>query len=107
MLVRGESVTESAPTDLRPDLTALVRGARRGLRRDVAALEAGLDDAELFVPLERSIAGAAEGEALVLDHEVEIVPHFLIDPEGLRYAALFTKPEHVEALAAPLGWTTD
>src|SRR5687768_5286478 len=44
-------VSESAITDLRPDLTALVRGARRGLRRDVAALEAGLDDAELFVPL--------------------------------------------------------
>jgi hypothetical protein len=100
-------VSESAITDLRPDLTALVRGARRGLRRDVAALEAGLDDAELFVPLMQSIEGAAEGEALELDHAVEIVPHFLVDPEGLRYAALFTKPEHVEALAEPLGWKTD
>jgi hypothetical protein len=100
-------VTASAPTDLRPDLTALVRGARRGLRRDVAALEAGLDDAELYVPLMQSIEGAAEGEALELDHAVEIVPHFLVDPEGLRYAALFTRPEHVEALAEPLGWKTD
>jgi hypothetical protein len=100
-------VTESATTDLRPDLTALVRGARRGLRRDVAALEAGLDDTELFVPLMQSIEGAAEGEAMVLDRAVEIVPHFLVDPEGLRYAALFTKPEHVEALAEPLGWLTD
>jgi hypothetical protein len=100
-------VTASAPTDLRPDLTALVRGARRGLRRDVAAFEAGLDEAELFVPLARSITGAAEGEAVVLDREVEIVPHFLVDPEGMRYATLFTQPEHLEALAGPLGWTTD
>lgn len=100
-------MTASAPTDLRPDLTALVRGARRGLRRDVAALEAGLDDSELFVPLARSITGAAEGEAVVLDREVEIVPHFLVDPEGLRYATLFTKPEHVETVAEPLGWKTD
>lgn len=100
-------MTASAPTDLRPDLTALVRGARRGLRRDVAALEAGLDDTELFVPLARSITGAEEGEALVLDREIEIVPHFLVDPEGLRYATLFTKAEHVEALAEPLGWKTD
>jgi len=104
---RAIAVTESATTDLRPDLTALVRGARRGLRRDVAALEAGLDDAELFVPLLKSITGAAEGEALVLDRELEIVPHFLVDPEGLRYAVLFTRPEHVEALAEPLGWKTD
>jgi hypothetical protein len=100
-------VTASAPTDLRPDLTGLVRGARRGLRRDVAALEAALDDAELFVPLMQSIEGAAEGEAIELDRSVEIVPHFLVDPEGLRYAALFTKPEHVEELADPLGWKTD
>jgi hypothetical protein len=100
-------VTASAPTDLRPDLTALVRGARRGLRRDVAALEASLDDTELFVPLAQSITGAAEGQAVVLDHEVEIVPHFLIDPDGIRYATLFTKPEHVEALAEHLGWKTE
>jgi hypothetical protein len=73
----------------------------------VAALEAALDDAELFVPLLQSIPGAAEGEALALDRAVEIVPHFLLDPEGLRYAALFTKPEHVEAVAEPLDWKTD
>jgi hypothetical protein len=101
------AVTESATTDLRPDLTALVRGARRGLRRDVAALEAALDDTEFYVPLRTSIAGAAEGEALTLDREVEIVPHFLVDEDGIHYATLFTKPEHVEAPALALGWTTD
>lgn len=101
------SATTDAPTDLGPDLTALVRGARRGLRRDVAALEAGLDGAELFVPLRKSVAGAAEGETIELDRSVEIVPHFLVDAEGLRYAALFTRPEHVEALAETFGWQTD
>lgn len=106
MLGPGQ-VTASATTDSRPDLTALVRGARRGLRRDVAALEAGLDEAELYVPLARGIQGAEEGARLELDREVEIVPHFLVDPEGLRYAALFTRAEHVETLAKGLGWQTD
>ncbi len=90
-----------------PDLTVLVTRAQRGLRRDVAALEAALDDAELFIPLERAIEGASEGARMELDERVEIVPHFLFDPEGARYAALFTRPEHLEGLARTLGWETD
>lgn len=90
-----------------PELTALVTQARRGLRRDVAGLEAALDDAELFLPLRSRIEGAPEGEAVPLDRELEIVPHLLRDETGRGYAALFTRPELVEAVASELGWRTD
>ena len=88
-------------------LTLLVKQARRGLRRDVRALEAGLDEGELFVALKKDVEGAPEGEAMALDHELEIVPHLLADEEGHGYAALFTSPELVEPVAESLGWTTD
>lgn len=86
---------------------ALVRRARRGLRRDVAALEAGLDEGELYVPLASGIRGARDGETLALDHEVEIVPHFVVDEEGHRFVALFTLPDFVEPIAEALRWQTD
>lgn len=89
------------------DLTALATQARRGLRRDVAALEAALDQTELFVPLRSPIAGAPEGETVALDRELEIVPHLLRDETGRGFAALFTRPELVEAVASELGWQTD
>ena len=89
------------------DLTALVLGARRGFRRDVAALEAALDDADLLVPLARAIADVPEGEAVPLDRELEIMPHFLRDAEGARHVALFTSSELVASSAERLGWTTD
>ena len=88
-------------------LTELVQQARRGLRRDVAALEAGLDEAELFVPLQSHVAGAPEGEAIALDREVEIVPHLLRDESGRGFVVLFTSPELVEPIAQELGWQTD
>lgn len=88
-------------------LTALVLGAKRGFRRDVAALEAALDEAELLVPLARRIADVPEGEAVALDRELEIVPHFLRDAEGNAHVALFTSAEIVSDLAEQVGWTTD
>lgn len=98
----------SAPEEEpRQGLTALVKQARRGLRRDVTALEAALDEGQLFVALKQSIEGAPEGEAVALDHELEIVPHLLSDEEGQGYAALFTDPALAEPVAESLGWTTD
>jgi hypothetical protein len=91
----------------RSDLTLLVTQAQRGLRRDVAALEAALDDGELFVPLREPIPGAPEGEEVALDRELAIVPHLLRDETGKGYAALFTRPELVEGIANELGWQTD
>jgi hypothetical protein len=93
--------------DTHPKLTALVEGARRGFRRDVAALEAALDDEDLFIPLAKKIANVPEGEDVPLDREMEIVPHYLADAEGGRHVALFTSHELVAGAAARLGWTTD
>jgi len=100
------TATTGAP-EAAGDLTELVTRARRGLRRDVAAFEAALDAGELFVPLRTHVDGAPEGEAVALDHELEIVPHFLSDDEGRGFAALFTRPELVEGIATELGWRTD
>jgi hypothetical protein len=88
-------------------LTTLVEGAKRGFRRDVAALEAALDDADLFIPLARRIADVPEGEAFPLDRELEIVPHFLSDEQGGRHVALFTTSALVAHSAEQLGWTTE
>jgi hypothetical protein len=88
-------------------LTTLVEGARRGFRRDVAALEGALDDGNLFVPLARHIPGVPEGEAMALDREIEIIPHFLTDAEGSHHVALFTTTELVSLSAERLGWTTE
>lgn len=109
--VRGALRASFAPTrmcaDTNPNLTALALGARRGFRRDVAALEAALDDADLYIPLARRIADVPEGEEVPLDRELEIVPHFLADPEGGRHVALFTSQELVASAAERLGWTTE
>jgi hypothetical protein len=91
----------------RASLTALVEGARRGFRRDVAALEAALDDSDLVIPLARRIADVPEGEPVSLDRELEIVPHFLNDADGARHVALFTSSELVSISAERLLWTTD
>ncbi len=108
MLLPASPVTlssEEAPVE--QELTALVAQARRGLRRDVAALEAALDAGELLVPLRSHIAGAPEGEDMALDHELEILPHLLRDEDGRGYAALFSSAELVEKVASSLGWQTD
>lgn len=99
----------AAPTDdaTEPDLTALVQNARRGLRRDVAAFEAALDDAQLLVPLASGVHDAPEGEAVPLDRKIEIQPHFLVDEEGMQYAALFTRAELMGPVARALEWKTD
>jgi hypothetical protein len=60
-----------------------------------------------LVPLARHIQGAKEGEAIPLDRELEIVPHFLSDAEGSRHVALFTAGELVSSMAERLGWTTE
>lgn len=106
LLVAGQVTAAGSETTL-PDLTALVLGARRGLRRDVAALEAALDDTTLLIPLAKGIAHVPEGQDVALESGLEILPHYIIDPEGLRYAALFTQPALVEPVAAALRWTTD
>jgi hypothetical protein len=108
--VKGASVTvprDGEEFSTRVRLTLAVEAARRGFRRDVAALEAALDDGDLLVPLAQRVAGVPEGEAIPLDRELELVPHFVSDAEGSRHVALFTTSELVSKTAEELGWTTE
>ena len=89
------------------DLTPLVKAAQRGLRSDVQALLEGLEEAELFIPLARNIAGVADGERLNVDGEIKLTPHMLLDADGNHYAALFTHPDLLGPMERQLGWKTD
>ncbi|HEY2410220.1 MAG TPA: hypothetical protein VGI10_29650 [Polyangiaceae bacterium] len=89
------------------DLTSLIRGARRGLRRDVGALIAGIDAGELYIPLAREIAGVKDGETIPIEGELRIVPHMLLDDQERHHAVLFSQPELFGPLEHRLGWQTD
>lgn len=95
-----ESLQEPAP------FTELVARARSGLRRDVEALLAGLDDATLLVPLAQDLAEAPEGERIELNEQLSIVPHLLPDDEGQLFSALFTHSEALGPIVEALGWQT-
>jgi hypothetical protein len=100
--------TPSPEPQVTHDLTALVKAAQRGLRRDVQALLDRLPEGELFIPLARNIAGATDGQRLDIDDgEVKLVPHMLLDEDGNHYAALFSHPELMATMERQLGWKTD
>jgi hypothetical protein len=88
-------------------LTEVVAAARRGLRRDVAALTSALSQGELIMPLRKDVAGAAEGERIEIDGPLELSPHLISDEDGKYYAVLFTESELMEDVARGLGWQTD
>jgi hypothetical protein len=104
-MIGGGPVTQTEQTQR--NLTDVVAAARRGLRRDVAALTSALSQGELIMPLRRDVAGAAEGERVVIDGPLELSPHLISDEEGKHYAVLFTEPSFMEAVAAGLEWQTD
>lgn len=87
-------------------LTAAVRAARRGFRRDVQALVAALEEADLLVPLAEHIADAKLGEPVEVDQPLSIRPHMLLDPDGAAFCCFFTEIEFVQKIAAELEWNT-
>jgi hypothetical protein len=89
-----------------PDLVTAVRQARRGFRRDVAALLEALEQADLLIPLAEPVAGATTGERTKIEGELRLQPHFLPTPEGPRFAALFTSAPLLDAIGEQLGWQT-
>jgi hypothetical protein len=89
-----------------PDLVKVVKQARRGFRRDVAALLEALEQADLLIPLAEPVAGATTGERTKVQGELRLEPHFLPTPEGPMFAALFTSPDLLDAIGAQLGWRT-
>lgn len=104
MSILPETETSTEP---QPPFTGIVAAAKSGLRRDVAALMAALDQAELLVPLSRDIPDTQLGEPRELAGELTLCPHLLPDAEGLLFSALFTHPEPLDPIVSALEWTTD
>jgi len=89
-----------------PDLVSAVKQARRGFRRDVAALLEALEQADLLIPLAEPMAGATTGERTKIQGELRLQPHFLPTQEGPHFAALFTSAPLLDAVGGQLGWRT-
>lgn len=99
------SIDLDSPQEPAP-FTELVARARSGLRRDVEALLAGIDEATLLVPLAQDLPEAPEGERIELDQQLALVPHLLPDDEGQLFSALFTESEAIGPIVEALGWQT-
>jgi hypothetical protein len=89
-----------------PDLVAALKQARRGFRRDVAALLEALEQGDLLIPLAEPVVGATTGERTKIQGELRLQPHFLPTPEGPLFAALFTSPPLLDTVGGQLGWRT-
>lgn len=89
-----------------PDVVTALKQARRGFRRDVAALLDALEQADLLIPLAEPVAGATTGERTKIEGELRLMPHFLPTPEGPQFAALFTSAAHLDAIGEKLHWQT-
>ncbi|MFZ5890940.1 MAG: SseB family protein [Myxococcota bacterium] len=100
MSIDPDSTQEPSP------FTELVHRARSGLRRDVEALLAGVDDATLLIPLAEDVPEAPEGERMELDHQLALIPHLLPDDDGQLFSALFTQPGAIGPIVDALGWQT-
>src|SRR5262249_34217984 len=106
---RRVSETESSTPalDFTAHLTARVQAAQRGRRRDGSALIEAVREGEPLIPLAKNLDDPPEGARVELDGELKITPHFLLDPESRRYAALFTSGELLMTMEQHLGWKTD
>jgi hypothetical protein len=89
-----------------PDLVSAVKQARRGFKRDVAALLDALEASDLLIPLAEPVAGATTGARTKIEGELRLTPHFLPTPEGPQFAALFTSAPLLDAIGAQLRWRT-
>ena len=92
-------------------LTAAVRSARRGLRRDVRGLCEALEDGRFLLPLARDAAAPAEGNGRIrpgaLTGGAAVSLHHLEGKESGVCLALFTQPEFLPPFENGMEWTTD
>jgi hypothetical protein len=89
------------------DLTALVRIARRGFRRDVAQLVEALHDGALLVPLAKPLPGAEIGRSHVpTTEEVRLAPHLLANEQGQGLVALFSDADALRTVGQYAHWKT-
>ncbi|HVW30178.1 MAG TPA: SseB family protein [Polyangiaceae bacterium] len=89
------------------DASAAVAAARRGFKRDVAALVIALRKARLLVPLARRITNVPLGMEREVGEELSLSPHLLFDDERTGYVTAFTRQELVTRATDEIKWTTD
>lgn len=87
------------------DLTPLVQAARRGFRRDVAALLEALPFGVLYLPLAESVEGAAP-DGIALEVGLRFQPHLLPVDEGQTVTVLCSSPELIKNAAEQFDWRT-
>ncbi|HVU00633.1 MAG TPA: SseB family protein [Polyangiaceae bacterium] len=101
------SATDGMPEDETvSDATPAVAVARRGFKRDVAALVRALRTARLFVPLARRIEEVPVGVEQLVGDDLQLSPHLLFGEDRVGFLPLFTRPEFVENATNTVGWTT-
>jgi hypothetical protein len=95
---------EAAPLDLTP----FIQRARRGFRRDVAALIEALKEGVLMVPLAKPIDGVAVGQVVdsARGDEVSLVPHLLADEHGVGIVPLFSDADILKTVGQYAHWKT-
>jgi hypothetical protein len=89
------------------EVTTAVAAARRGFKRDVAALILTIRTARLLVPLAKRIANVPVGQEQEVGEELSLSPHLLFDDERWGYVAAFTENRLVARATDEIGWTTD
>jgi hypothetical protein len=101
-------MTEAKQDDaLFEDLTAVVRVAQRGFKRDVAKLVEQLPRGGLHVPLAESVDNVRLGETVEPEEEVTLKPHLLPAEDGVFLVPLFTDPDVLTTVGGYLDWATD
>jgi hypothetical protein len=109
----SDATDERGPSDTGTDATATagataaVGAARRGFKRDVAALIAALRSARLLVPLAKRIANVPVGQEQEVGEELSLSPHLLFDDERRAFVTAFTENALVARATDEIGWTTD
>jgi hypothetical protein len=100
------STDRTDPPDAEGDATGAVRAARRGFRRDVAALIKAFQAAHLIVPLARRIDDVPIGVEQMVGEELSLSPHLLFDDDRLAFLPVFTRPNLLERATDRIGWET-
>jgi hypothetical protein len=92
--------------DSSTDATAAVAAARRGFKRDVAALIRAFRGARLLVPLARRVEEVPLGVEQTIGDELSLSPHLLFGDDRIGFLPVFTRPDLVERATDRVGWTT-
>lgn len=88
------------------DATEAVAAARRGFKRDVAALIRALRGARLLVPLAKRVEEVPLGVEQPIGDELSLSPHLLFGEDRIGFLPVFTRADLVERATDRVGWTT-